>query len=62
MDINLKKIKNYLQSIKIEIKDNSGEKTPFVSVGITRVVLLFLKFSNFYFKFMLQTKVLLKSH
>ena len=42
-------LKNSFQSIHIDLKDTSGEKTPFVSVGITRLVLMFGKVSNIYF-------------
>ena len=41
-----KLLKNSFHSIKIELRDSTGEKIPFVSVGITRVVLLFRKISN----------------
>ena len=44
-----KLLKNSFHSIKIELRDNTGEKIPFVSVGITRVVLLFCKFSDNHF-------------
>ena len=44
-----KLLKNFFHSIKIEIRDRTGKKTPFVSVGITRVVLLFRKISNNHF-------------
>ena len=39
-------LKNSLQSIHINLRDTSGEKTTFVSVGITRLVLMFTKASN----------------
>ena len=41
-----KLLKNSFHSIKIELRDTTGAKTPFLSVGITRVVLLFRKISN----------------
>ena len=41
-----KLLKNSFQSIKIELRDTTGEKIPFVSVGITQVVLLFRKISD----------------
>ena len=44
-----KLLKNSFHSIKIELRDNKGEKISFVSVGITRVVLLFCKISNNHF-------------
>ena len=40
---------NSFNGIKIEPTDSTGEKIPFVSVGITRVVLLFRKLSNYRF-------------
>ena len=36
-------------SIKIELRDTTGKKIPFVSVGTTRVVLLFRKISDNHF-------------
>ena len=42
-------LKNFFHSIKIELRDTTGEKIPFVSVGITRVVLLFRKISENHF-------------
>ena len=56
-----KLLKNSFHSIKIELRDSTGEKIPFVSVGITQVVLLFRKISNNHFCFKLHTKMLLKS-
>ena len=41
-----KLLKIFFHSIKIELRDNKGEKISFVSVGIPRVVLLFAKFRN----------------
>ena len=40
--------------------DNTGEKIPFVSVRIKRVVLLFRKISDNHFRFILHTTCLLK--
>ena len=42
-------LKNVFHSIKIELGDVKGEKNPFVSVGITRVVLFFRKISDNHF-------------
>ena len=42
-------LKNAFHSIHIDLRDTSGEKTPFVSVGITRLVLMFRKVSNIHF-------------
>ena len=39
-------LKNSFHSIHIDLRDPSGEKIPFVSVGITRLVLMFRKASN----------------
>ena len=39
-------LKNSFQSILIDLRDPSGEKIPFVSIGITRLVLLFRKVSD----------------
>ena len=36
-------------SIHIDLRDTSGEKIPFVSVGITRLVLMFTKVSSIHF-------------
>ena len=38
-------LKNSFHSIHIDLRDTSGEKIPFVSVGITRLVLMFRKIS-----------------
>ena len=35
-------------SIKIELWDTTGEKIPFVSVKVTRVILLFRKISDYH--------------
>ena len=42
-------LKNSFHSIHIDLRDTSGEKTPFVSVGITGLVLMFRKASNIHF-------------
>ena len=42
-------LKNSFHSIRINLRDTSGEKIPFVSVAITRFVLMFRKASNIYF-------------
>ena len=42
-------LKTSFHSIHIDLGDISGEKVPFVSVGITRLVLMFRKVSNIYF-------------
>ena len=39
-------LKNSFHSIHIDLRDTSGEKVPFVSVGITRIVLMFRKLSD----------------
>ena len=38
-------LKNSFHSLHIDLRDTSGEKVPFVSVGITRLVLMFRKVS-----------------
>ena len=42
-------LKIFFQSIHIDLRDTSGEKIPFVYVGITRLVLMFRKASNILF-------------
>ena len=42
-------LKNSFHSIHIDLRDTSGDKIPFVSVGITRLVLMFRKPSNIHF-------------
>ena len=42
-------LKNSFHSIHIDLRDRSGEKIPFVSVGITRLVLMFRKVSSIHF-------------
>ena len=39
-------LKNSFHSIHIDLRDTSGEKIPFVSVGTTRLVLMFRKISD----------------
>ena len=43
-------LKSSFHSIQIDLRDTSGEKTPFVSVGITRLVLMFRKVSHIHFR------------
>ena len=43
-------LKKSFHSIHIDLSDTSGEKIPFVSVGITRLVLMFRKVSNIHFQ------------
>ena len=42
-------LKNFFHSIHIDLRDTSGEKIHFVSVGITRLVLMFRKVSSIRF-------------
>ena len=42
-------LKNFFHCIHLDLRDTSGEKIPFVSVGITRLVLMFRKASNIHF-------------
>ena len=42
-------LKNFFHSIHIDLRETSGEKIPFVSVGITCLVLMFRKTSNNHF-------------
>ena len=42
-------LKNSFHSIHIDLRDTSGQKTPFISFGITRLVLMFRKVSNIHF-------------
>ena len=42
-------LKNSFHGIHIDLRDTSGEKVPFVSVGITRLVLMFRKVSSILF-------------
>ena len=42
-------LKNSFLSINIDLRDTSGEEIPFVSVGITHLVLMFRKASNIHF-------------
>ena len=43
------RLKNAFHSIHIDLRGTSSEKIPFVSVGITRLVLMFRKVSNIHF-------------
>ena len=43
-------LKNAFHSIRIELRDATGEKIPFVSVGITRLVLMFRKVNDNHFR------------
>ena len=42
-------LKNSFHSIHIDLRDTSGEKIPFVSVGLTRLVLMFRSVSSIHF-------------
>ena len=42
-------LKDFFHSLHIDLRDTSGEKIPPVSVGITRLFLMFRKVSNIYF-------------
>ena len=42
-------LKDSFHSIHLDQRDTSGKKLPYVSVGITRVVLMFRKVSNIHF-------------
>ena len=42
-------LKNSFRSIHIDLRDSSGEQISFVSVGITRLVLMFRKVSSIHF-------------
>ena len=42
-------LKTFFHSIHFDLRDTSGEKIPFLSVGITRLVLMFRKTSNIHF-------------
>ena len=42
-------LKNSFHSVQIDLRDTSGEQTPFVSVGISRFVLMFRNVSDFHF-------------
>ena len=42
-------LKNSFHSIHLDLRDTCGEKIPFVSVGITRLVLMLRKVSNIHF-------------
>ena len=43
-------LKNSFHSIHIDLRDTSGDKIPFVSVGVTRFVLMFRKVINIHFQ------------
>ena len=43
-------LKNSFHNIHIDLRDTSGEKNPFVSVSVTRLVLMFRKVSNILFQ------------
>ena len=43
-------LKNSFHSIHIDLRDTSGEKITFVSLGITRLVLMFRKVSSIHFQ------------
>ena len=42
-------LKSSFHNVQIDLHDTSGEQTPYVSVGKTRLVLLFKKLSDFLF-------------
>ena len=42
-------LNNSFHTIHLVLRDTSGEKIPFLSVGITRIVLMFRKASDFHF-------------
>ena len=42
-------LKKFLHSNHIDLRDRSGENIPFLSVGITRLALMFRKASNIQF-------------
>ena len=42
-------LKNFFHSVQIDLRDTTGEIIPFVSVGITILVLMFRKVSDFQF-------------
>ena len=44
-----KLLKNSFHTVHIDLRHTSGEKTPFVSLGVTRLVLMFRKVSDFHF-------------
>ena len=43
-------LKNFFDIIHIDLRDTSGEKIPFVSVGVTRLLLMLRKASNIQFQ------------
>ena len=54
------KKRNSFHSIKIKLRDETDKKYPFVSVGITQVVLIFRKTLKNRFSFKFHQKWLLK--
>ena len=54
-------LKNAFHSIHIDLRDTSGEKIPFVSVGITRLVLMFRKVSSIHFQHIRDYKMVASS-
>ena len=42
-------LENFVHSFHIDLRDTSGKKIPYVSVGITRLVLMFRKAPNVHF-------------
>ena len=42
-------LKSFFHSILIDLRDTSSEEIPFVSVGITRLALMFRKACNIHF-------------
>ena len=42
-------LKNSFRSVQNDLRDTSGEKIPFAPVGITRLVVMFRKVSDFHF-------------
>ena len=49
-------LKNSFHSIHIDLRDTSGVKIPFVSVGITRLVFMFRKVCDIHFFFKISVK------
>ena len=42
-------LKNFFHNVQVDLRDTSGKKIPFVSVGITRLIRMFRKVSDFRF-------------
>lgn len=42
-------LKNSFHTVQLELRDTSGEKIPFIAIGITRVVLMFRKVNDDHF-------------